>query len=356
MCCPLAGEELLEEEWELPSWYRSFAAEGSIGYRDNVTLRHSLREESGFWRTAAEILTFRLPKEGWQLNAFGSFEDIRYFDAPSVEDEQLGTAFLQAGKSLGRGWESGFLLNYLFQDQFFDLSANYADTNSIGQVVGHYISPRLLLKKRWNEWKAESELQGTRQFLEEPFDSYWQPGLRLLGGVEYRSNSELTLAYTCSRLLYDDRVQASLAGEPMPSFPLEMTVHFVELAWTHTIDSEGRLRVTASVGYEDNSDNGSGFYDYEVLRTSASLRYRIKGWEILGRTRVGVYDFDEQKTGGAGSENRERQLFTASFRLEKRFAKHWMLHASYAFDRSFSNLEFDDYTSNTVMGGLGLEF
>ena len=49
-------------------------------------------------------------------------------------------------------------------------------------------------------------------------------------------------------------------------------------------------------------------------------------------------------------------MISLVLRAERKLAKHLIAHASYGWDRSISNLDFDDYQASTVIGGLALTF
>jgi len=228
-----SAEADLAEELKLPLWYPSFAMRGAFGYKDNVTLSQTAAEASAFWLTGVEALVFRLPTRGWQFNMFVSAEDVRYFDAESVDNEQIATAVGQVSKDFGEGWKSTLGVNYLFQNQVFDFSTTYTGPDSIGQVRGHYLSPRWSGRKKLGDYHVEVEMIGTRQWLEAPLDSYWQVGPRLAAGRAYGFGSEATLSYSWSQLNYDTRLQSDRAGNPLTGTSLALQTHLTELSLTH---------------------------------------------------------------------------------------------------------------------------
>lgn len=348
--------DALEDDLDIAMWYPSFAVRGSFGYKDNVTLSETARDASPFWASSVEALAFRLPTDGWQFHFFGSAENTHYFAAETVDDEQVVTAFLQATKDLGRAWETGVGLNYLFQNQVFDFSTTYTGPESIGQVVGNYLSPRWSLKKGWGRWVAGIEMAAIRQWLDEPLDSYWQLAPKCSVGWNYAKNSELTLSYTWSDLDYDTREEATQDGQPISDSSLALRGHNLELTWTHAWDAEGRWQSTTRLGFEQNLDGGSGFYDYTAGRVAQQLRYRVGGWEITASGRATFYYFPVQATSPGSGENRERTVVSAGLRAERRLTKWLSVHAAYLYEQSFSNLEFDSYRANTVSGGFGVDF
>lgn len=351
-----AADESLEDLPDIPLWDYSGELRGGLGYKDNVLLSNADRLGSGFWMSGAEAMLFRLPTGDWRFHLFADIADSRYFDAPEVGSEQVALAATQVSKELGSGWKTIWGLNYLYQNQVFDNSANYANQLSVGKIVGHTLVPRWALRKKLGPFWVEGELSGTRQWLEEPLDDYWQYGPRAVVGYGFGHGSELTLSCQPSRLDYDNREQVDREGVPIANSSLSLDGHAVELCLTHPFDEQRRWQTVTVIAYEKSRDNGSGFYDYDYYRFSQQLRYRDKKWEISARVRVGFYDYPVQPVSATDSERREKTMLSVTLRAERNLTKHLKAHASYGWDRSISNLEFDDYYANTVVGGLAFVF
>ncbi len=351
-----AGVLFDEDDFKIPMWNSSYEVRGGLGYKDNVTLSSSDAQASGFWLSRAEVMFFRLPSQGWQFNFFATADDVRYFDAPDVESEQVALAVAQLNKDFGSGWKSTLSFNYLYQNQVFDMSATYTNGGSIGLIRGHMLSPRWSGRKTMGSTWVELEFAGTRQIMETDLDSYWTVGPRLTAGRSYGRGSEVALSYQWVLLEYDTREQTGLDGLPVTNTVLAVQTHIAELSWTHLWDEPRRWQTVTRLGCEFNLDNGSGFYDYNLYRAHQEVRYRTASWDVLGRLGFGFYDYAYQQVSATDATRRQRILFTASVRAERKLAKHFKVHASYSFDRSVSRLDFDDYLANTVMGGFAFEF
>jgi hypothetical protein len=327
-----------------------------MGYKDNVTLSSDAPESSGFWLSGIEALAFRIPSGGWEVMALLDAIDLRYFDAPSVDSEQQVVAVGELTRQLGRNWETAVGLNYMYQNQVFDMSATYADEAAIGQVIGHSLSPRWRFRKDWKPWWGELEWGATRQLLEEPLDDYWQTGPRLTLGRALRPGSELSLTYQWLWLTYDNREQADLGGQPISGSSLGLQTHLVEATWSRTWGSKREWQATTRAGWEAVLDNGSGFYDFYQYRLSQDLRYRYKKWEARLRLRVGYYDYLEQPVSSEDPSLRERTLLAISCTGERVLAKHLKVFFNYTWERSFSNLSYDDYAASVLSGGFAATF
>jgi hypothetical protein len=343
-------------DFKIPLWLGEVQLRGSLGYKDNITLSSTAPESSGFWMSGFEGILFRLPSGGWQFNAFLDVTDVRYFSSPSVDNEQMVVAVSELTRELGHDWKSAFGLNYLFQNQVFDLSATYTDPTAIGQVVGHALTPRWRVRKDLQPFWVEAELNGTRQLLEEPLDDYWQCGPRLSVGRSLGPRSELSLAYQWYWLGYDTREQVDAAGFALTNTSLALQTHLVELNWTQTWDTKGRWQTTTRAGLELNLDNGPGFYDYRNYRLTEELRYRAGRWEAKARARLGYYDYLSQPVSTSDSSRRERTLIAFMLLAERTLAKHLKVFANYTWEKSISNLSFDNYQASLVIGGFALTF
>jgi hypothetical protein len=337
-------------------WQGEVQVRGAMGYKDNVTLSSTDPQGSAFWQSGVEALAFRLPAGGWQFSGFLDVTDIRYFDAPSVENEQQVVAVAELAR-LGHDWKSALGLSYLFQNQVFDVSANYyTNTTSVGQIVGHTLTPRWSVRKELRPFWVETEFSATRQIFEEPLDSYWQLGPRLTVGHSVGRRTELSLAYQWSWLDYDSREQVDAAGMSLTNTSLALQTHLIELAWTQTWDEKLRWRTTTRAGFEAVLDNGPGFFDYYSYRLTQELRYRTGKWEAKGRVRLSCHDYLTQPVSADDPDMRRKTLLVIGLQADRRLAKYLKCFASYTWERSLSNLAFDDYQANVVIGGFAATF
>lgn len=353
-----AGADLLSEDaFKIPLWNYSTSLRGGFGYRDNVLLSHTNAQGSAYWMSGAEIMVFRLPTHGWQFNFIADATDARYFNSPSVNKEQVALAMAQLSKDFNNGWKSTLGLNYLFQNQVYDNSANYySNVTSVGLILGHTLTPRWALRKTIGAFWTEAEISGTRQWLDAPLDSCWQFGPRAAIGYGWGGASEVTLSYQYQRLDYDHRPQVNASDEVVTNSLLGLNTHLVELALTHVWDQQKHWQTITAVGFETCLDNGSGFYNYDYYRLSQRLRYRDEKWEVTAQARLGYYDYGTQTVSATDPALRRKTMISLVLRAERKLAKHLIAHASYGWDRSISNLDFDDYQASTVIGGLALTF
>jgi hypothetical protein len=351
------AETLSDEEPRISMWNYSGALRGSLGYKDNVLLSHTNAESSALWMSSAEFMVFRLPTHGWQFSFFAEATDIRFFDAPSVDNEQLALAAAQLSKDFGGGWKSTWMLNYLFQNQVYDNSANYyTNQTAVGVIRGNLVSPRWAVRKTFASFWVEGEMDGLRQWLDAPLDSYWQCGPRTATGFDWGNGSEISLAYQYERLNYDHRPQVSTTETVLTNTLLALNTHRIELAFTQVWDRKQRWRTVTVAGCDFTFDNGPGFYDYNCYRISQQVRYRDEKWEIVGQARAGYYHYSEQTVSVTDTSRRSKTMITLAVRAERKLARNLVAQAAYTWDRSLSNLDFDDYQSGMLSGGLAFTF
>lgn len=352
----MPGEKITAENFKIPLWDYSTALRGSLGYKDNVLLSHTNAQGSAFWMSGAELMIIRLPSHGWQFAFFTEATDARYFDAPTVNNEQMALAVAQLSKDFGDGWKSTLGLNYLFQNQVFDNATTYTNQGSVGLILGHTVTPRWSARKSWDAFFAEAEVSGTRQWLDAPLDSYWQFGPRAAVGWTWGRGSELAFAYQFARLDYDSREQLNATGGVVTNSALSLNSHVFELSLTANGGAHKEWQSSTAGGFEMSADNGSGFFDYNIYRLAQRVRYRNARWEITMQARAAYYDYATQTVSPTDASRRSKVLLSLGLRAERKLTKYLSAHASYSWERSLSNLDFDDYAAGIVMGGLALNF
>lgn len=348
----LDGLGLEGEDFRIPVWDNSVSIRGGFGYKDNVLLSHTNAQGSAYWMSGAEAMVFRLPTSGWYLSFFADASDVRYFNAPSVRNEQAALAVAQLGRDFGKGWKGTIGLSYMFQNQVFDNAANYTSQSSVGLILGHTLTPRWVLRKTIGPFWVEGEFSCTRQWLETPLDSYWQFGPRVAAGYGWGNGSEIALSYQHIRLDYDTRERLSPIGEAVTNSLLSLDADAFEFSITRNWDAKKRWQTVTSAGIDISGDNGSGFYGNDRVHLLQRLRYRTGKWDLMAQVMWSQYEYGIQTVSATDLELRRRNMLNLVLRAEYKFTKHLAINASWGWDRSLSNLEFDDYEATTMMGGL----
>ncbi len=358
MTCGILMTARAQNEESIPSiplWYKTVDLRGSFGFKDNVLLNNTNPKSSAFWASGLEMLVFRLPTAGWQVNFFLTGENVRYFESVGVEDEQSLIAVLQVGKDLGHQWKSSFLAQYIYQNQVLDVSATETVT-AIAKLQLHAVGGRWALRRDFQKNWVELEMSGTRQFVAEPLDDSWQFGPRLSLGRSYGHKSDVTLSYQRNLMPFDTRTQVDRMGMPVPGTELEFTTQILELSLKHNWDAKRRWRATARLGWEVNEDNGSGFFDFNLYRASQKLAYRAEKWELSGQARIAYYDFPVQTVSATDLRKRNKTVLSFTLHAERNLTKKMKLFTDYSHERSQSNALFDRYTANVIRSGIDWQF
>jgi hypothetical protein len=132
--------------------------------------------------------------------------------------------------------------------------------------------------------------------------------------------------------------------------------HDITGAWKHYWDAARRWRTATKLGYRDSSDDFSGYFDYERYSVSQEVRFQTATWEITAEARLSHYRYPVQTVSDTDLRKRERSDLTLALRGERQITKHIRLYAQYDYERTDSNSALDEYTVNTVSGGVAVEF
>ena len=334
-------------------WETSAQISTAIGYRNNV-LRSSIKNEnSAFFLTAAEASLIRFSDSGalFMLYIFG--DDTRYFDAPSVNYEQLFSGTAHLSKPVGVRDEVGVAANYVYQHQILDASATELDLRRI-LVLGHSAA----LRPHWKRlldggWETKVEGAVRRQIFEHELDDYWESDGRVSLTRNYGNRSEISVAYLPLLRFYDTRNQYDSSGNRVPDSDLVYWQNEVGSEWRHGWNADRSWRTTSRVSYMVNRDNGSGYFDYDRLLFRQQVRWKKENWDIKATGRFGWYLYKEQTFI---NEPRNRSYAILSFRIERWLGAHWKGYVASEYEWSMSNDPLDDYQSWMANSGVSYEF
>ncbi len=333
-------------------WELSARAGSSTGYRDNVLRSGTVARGSAFYMTEAEGSMMRLTENDAYFLFYFFGEDLRYFDMPAVEYEQVFSAAALVAAPVGMRHELGAELSYLYQHQIFDVSDTEITRRRL-LVLGHGATARPHWKIRMNEaWSAQLEATAYRQIYELELDDYTEASGRAILNRHYGRRSEARLYYEWMERWYDTRPQTDRSGAPRPDTDLIYRQHEAGLRLKHYWDRNRRWRTLSSGGIMLNRDNGAGFYDYDRLLLRQQLRWQNDRWHLSGNLRGGWYRYQVQQVD---NRRRERSYFSADLRAEYRIAKKWQLFTTGERVWNRSNDRTDEYNDWMVRAGAALE-
>ena len=340
----------------LPNWDRVFSGRLGFGYRDNVLRASRAAPGSAFLLTGGEFFFSRLPVDGTQVDFMVTGDLYGYFRKQAVPSE--ASAFGQAAikRDWNASWQTSLSLEALYQDQVLDVSTTDPAFGRI-KVQGETLIARPALRRNLpqSSW-VTVEFSAIRQFYLTPLDDYWEGGPKLILGHAYGNKSEITLSYEVLPRSYDTDSQLAADGTLLPGTRRRFLQQDARLAWRHHWDSESRWRTTTKLGFKQNDDNGSGYFNYARAQVSEQVRFRNELWEITGAAKLNFYHFPVQTVSTSDPRRREQADVTLTLRAERHLGESVRLFLEYDRERTFSNVSSDRYTVNTVTGGLNFEF
>ncbi|MBM3831775.1 MAG: hypothetical protein FJ403_00570 [Verrucomicrobia bacterium] len=336
-------------------WNNIYNIRSWAGYKDNVLLGNRSTVDNAFVAGGLDALLWRMPVNGCEYFFFGTADYLRYFPGDEVNKELTAIAQAQVKRHFNDGWRTGLSLDYVYFDQVFDNSTFEREQASI-QVQAHSLTLRPSVRKEIAKHWFELEFPITRQDFREFIDDYWEGGPKLIWGRKYSEKSEISVSYEFNNRFHDTREIRDAQGGLAPGTNLEFQQHEVFASLRHYWDKAQRWRTLARIGLERNDDNGSGYYDYWRPQLTQQVRYQTKVWEVKSEARLSYYDYDSQPLSDVDPSTRHRLNLILNLRGERTLFKSLKCFAEYEHERSISNLGFDEYKVNTIMGGVDWGF
>jgi hypothetical protein len=354
-CCA-CGAAAPEDEDLASVWTRTFDFQTGAGYKDNILLGHYQKEGSAFWMNGAELFVLRIPVDGTQVSIFLSAEDKRYFSSASIDHEDLALANAEVKRDVGHGWNLGFAVEYLYQDQLFDTSISETNRQVI-PVVGHALQAAPFVRKEVSDgYFVEGRLQILRQFLEAPLDDYWQPGAKLTLGKQFGYGSEAIVSFEYRDFRYDRRSALDSNARAIGGVKLQEGQEETEIGLKFYWDKKKQWRTWTRLGFQENRDNGGGFFDYRRYAAAQQLNYKQGRWELQTGVRWRCYDYLVQTVDASDSDHRRLTLVDQNLRVEATLNGGWKLFSEFEHQWSISRQLLDDFQVNTVSAGVACEF
>ena len=353
---PARTNEFLPELPDLPLWDHSLNLRVAAGYKDNLLLNRAATESSYLLATTLETMILRLPLDNRQFTFLAQAEDVRYPQGERVRKEQTVLALAQVKLDLRDGIQGGFAVEYIYQDQVFDVSATDTNIEPL-QLVGHRIALRPSVRWKLPEhlWlEAEASLQ--RQWFAAPVDDYWEVGPKFTVGRDYGHRSALSLSYQYALRPYDERAPLQPDGTPVAGATLQFSRHDLDLTLRHNWDARRRWRTVTRLNCLFNEDNNSGYFDYRLYKLTQQIRCVARPWEFKVQARVSRYDFVAQTVSVTNPSLREKTLIAAGARAERELNRHLKLFADYDYEASLSNRQSDEYRAHKVSAGADWQF
>lgn len=341
----------------LPVWNPFYSVSAYTGYKDNVTLSHRNRENSGFVSIAGDLTLWRRPiEDGREFQASFSGADRRFWSASPVDHESWSSLRARYLQDVDEHWQwiTDLEANYL--DLAVDISS--VDTTSDRRSLrGFTLTALTGARWKWQEawWLQLSPLVG-RAWLSGVFDGYNELGGQWMLGHPYGRGSEWRLEYTPRWRTYDTRTLATSTGITLPGTHLEYLRH--DFQWVHKYvwGKAKRWRLNGKIGGLVSSDNGSGYFDYWRAAVSETLEFQTVHWGARVEVGAAHYQFGHQRSQSRPSDKRERDDLLLTTRLEYRVLSALKLVAEYGYEGAAATDSVEAFTANTIFGGLTWEF
>jgi hypothetical protein len=322
------------------------------GYKDNPLLSALNPLGSGLVGMGGELMVVRVPADGREVAFFAMVENVFYVE-DQIQPETVAVIDGRFKRRWDDGWSAGVAAEYFYLRQVFDAS-DIVGLPVIVPARGQMVALRPMVGRDLGPgWRTELEFEGSRQWLEEPLDSFWDLGpkvsvVRMLG-----AGSEAALSYRYRSRRFDDRLPLDADGVALPG-TLTFDQHEVEAPWRRTWGGGGRWRTVVRTGFLGSFDNGRGYYDYHRLQLAATVRYVRKNWEIRAEAKARWYLYPVQTAGTGDDTHRRRDDLNLSLRGEGMVRKGLRVFGEYAYESLDENLPASDYRVNMATAGVEL--
>lgn len=110
------------------------------------------------------------------------------------------------------------------------------------------------------------------------------------------------------------------------------------------------------LAFDRNSDNGSGYFDYDRWYALGRLRYEDGPWEVLARWSASFYDYDLQRANGPESGRRHKLGLTAELKVSRKLGGRFKGFIEGGRGESLANDDTDEYAVNRIVTGVEAGF
>lgn len=359
----LEGEDLdLDLNFELPTWDFETTLKGSLGYKHNILLQPESTEStepiesSGFWRTGLEMFLWRLPEGRTEFILMADATDVRYFHTDETDGEQ--TAFLHGAFNwLATDWSKLSLKGQVvYQDQVLDMSANerYPYIGQV-QVFSYNLDPVWEVSLNRNLTVALTGIARADRFRQGP-DDFDDLGGRIGVGYRFGLWGELDLRYTVLNRDYATRIQYTAGGRPLVGTSLSIDQQNAVLRFRIGTGTDARWKLRTKLAWLQYRDNGSGYFDYDRSTVGLELTWSPGPWLFVLGGDFHRYDYLVQTVWVGQLENRRKDDFFATLRVERPLTESLRWHFEGLWESSETNAVYGTYDAGSFFTGVGWTF
>lgn len=337
---------------DLPTWDVSGEIEAGYGYNDNVLLAAFDPEGSSLARATANVLAWRMPKDGFEAIGYLDGSYTRYFSA-ETDDATLVIGRAEGRWRPGKTWRLALAAQGIYQDEVIDASSLESDFTSVHAQLG---SAALIPSAEWafsGDWSWTVRPTARRFDYRAPLDDFTETEVETAFARDLGRGGKPALTFRTMWRGYDDRPQAGPAGRPI--YGTELKVRQTSAELRHDLEGKGPIAWTARLraGYLENRDNGSGYYDYDRRNVDLSGSYERGAWRVEMEAGWRAYDYLVQLAGfGIDPSRRARDEWRAFLRAEHTLRESLVLFAELEYVDSRSNDPFAAYDNAVVVAGV----
>jgi hypothetical protein len=218
------------------------------------------------------------------------------------------------------------------------------------------LATRPALQRHWLPGTLEWELSGLRQWYEDPLDPSWELGTQLRWEQSLSGRSRGEVAYAFGQVWHDDEPERTAEGEPVPGTRRQMQRHELGLKYQVEWGADEAWRLTVRAAGRYATDLASGYYDYVRPAGVLQLRYRRAGWLVEGGLRLRHFQYLTQEAAPPGGDLRCRTEWVAELRAERQLLPWLAVVAGFEHEETFANRAIEEYSVNTLSGGVRVSF
>lgn len=342
-------------ELDIPVWDLSAELEAAVGNSDNVTLAAINPDASAFVRVAGNTLAWRTVGGSVELVGFADGTFTRYFSS-ATDDAALVIARAEVRWDPEGAWRSTLGLQGIHQDEVIDASSL---ENDLGAVHARLVNAALLGSVECGLTRSLtlSARPAVRRFdYRPPLDDFTEYEGEIALLRDFAKAGKLAVATRLMLRDYENRPQAGPVGRPIYGTRLAVGQFATDLRHEFAGAGEAPWWARFRIGYLENRDNGSGYYDYD--RWFADVRAALTRGAWSFEAEAGWHDttYLVQLAGfGLTPGRRARTEWRGFARAERRLDARLSLFVEWEFIDSDSNDFFIEYRQSTALVGLRAE-
>jgi len=294
-----------------------------------------------------------LPQKGWDGFMFLDVTETHFFSAQETDHERSAIITSEVHWQAAPPVKVGLQAQLYHFDQVFDVSVTEATLDTAQLIVtGAKLTPSV--RRNFSRaWWIETGASARKDNYESDADDYREGEGSARLGRDGAFGSVLSFAATRQWRSYDSREQYTAAGRPLAGTHLKFLKSGLSAQYALVPDAEKHWRFALTALWEQNRDNGSGYFDFDRQQLTTDLTWKRKAWELRFSASVAHYDFPVQQVGiGIAPENRQKKEYRLTVEATRRLTAAWSVLALFETERAVSNDDRSQFRVQTGYVGL----